>query len=91
MSVGVELFLLGLTLLLVGSALLIISLLLKTVEESSEKIERRSEVSGGGVVIVGPIPIVFGSNRRTAVIAGLIGIVLTILALVMFILMRWGA
>ncbi len=48
------------------------------------------KVSGGGVVIIGPIPIIFGSDRRAALIAAVIGAVLTVIALITFLLMNWG-
>jgi len=74
--------------MLVGFTLLVTSLLLKAVEEPHEEVESKSKVSGGGVIVIGPIPIVFGSDKKAAIIAGLIGIALTLLALIMFFIMR---
>jgi uncharacterized protein (TIGR00304 family) len=42
--------------------------------------ERRSEVKGGGVILIGPIPIVFGSDAKWASIAIVLAIVLIVLA-----------
>lgn len=37
-----------------------------------------SNVSAGGVVFIGPIPIVFGSDRKTAYSAAVLGIILMV-------------
>jgi len=39
---------------------------------------RKTSVKGGGVVLIGPIPIVFGSNWKIAVIMMIIAIILII-------------
>ncbi len=43
-----------------------------------------SDVKGGGVVLIGPIPIVFGSDAKWASVAIGLAIVLIALALVFF-------
>ena len=48
------------------------------------------KVSGGGVVIIGPIPIIFGSDKKAAMVAAAIGAALTVIALITFLLMNWG-
>lgn len=40
------------------------------------------EVKGGGVVMIGPIPIIFGSDAKWASIAIVLAIALVVLALV---------
>lgn len=54
-------------------------------EVSSEDM-RKSKVSTGGVVLIGPFPIVFGTDRRVTVIALLITIVV-LASLVLFLLL----
>lgn len=39
----------------------------------------RSNVKGGGVIMIGPIPIIFGSDRKSAEIAIILAIVLMLL------------
>ena len=46
------------------------------------------EAEYGGVIIIGPIPIVFGSNTRAALLAAVLGAVLMVLAIVMVLLAR---
>ena len=67
----------GLMIVFIGVVLLIMSLALELGGD-------RAKVSGGGVVIVGPVPIVFGTDRRAALIAAAVGAVLTVLAIVLF-------
>ena len=48
---------------------------------SSEPREGRTEVKGGGVVMIGPIPIVFGSDAKWATLAMAVAIALIVIAL----------
>lgn len=43
-----------------------------------------SEVKGGGVLLLGPIPIVFGSDAKWATVAILLAMVLMVLAFLFF-------
>lgn len=44
--------------------------------------ERDTSVKGGGVILIGPIPIVFGSDKRFVLIAMVLAIVLMLLAII---------
>ena len=46
-------------------------------------------VRGGGVILIGPIPIVFGSDVGAVKVALILAIVVMILAFVLFYLPRW--
>mgnify|MGYP000232779001 CR=1 FL=1 len=50
------------------------------------KTMRGGKVEAGGVVIVGPIPIVFGTSARATKMVLILAIALTILAIILFIL-----
>jgi len=67
----------GLFLLFVGFAVLILGLMLGSRSE-----ERR--VKGAGVILVGPIPIVFGSDAKWATIAVVLAIVLVLLMIALY-------
>lgn len=77
-----------LDLILLGTAIIIagiVVVLFATISSSgtkSDETEKRTEVRGGGVIMIGPIPIIFGSDPKWAVIAILLAIVLVVLALV---------
>jgi len=68
----VDLILAGLVLVLAGLGVIAVSLL-------SEGRRAGSEVKGGGVLMVGPIPIVFGSDSMWASVAIVLAIVLVLL------------
>ncbi len=67
----------GLVLVLVGIGVIVISLL-------TEKRESGARVRGGGVVMVGPIPIIFGSDAKWASAAIVLAIVLILLSLMVY-------
>jgi uncharacterized protein (TIGR00304 family) len=71
-----ELILLGLLLIFLGVLILMLSLW-RTGEGRAET---------GGVVIVGPVPIVFGTSQRAAAAVMALAIVLTALVLLLFLL-----
>jgi uncharacterized protein (TIGR00304 family) len=43
--------------------------------------EKEVEVKGGGVIMIGPIPIIFGTDPKWAVVAMVLAIVLIVLSL----------
>ncbi len=79
----VSFMIIGVLLVLIGFILLIIGLL----RESS----RETRVEGGGVIIVGPIPIVFGSSQRVSMLLLVLAIILTLLSITLFILYNRGS
>ena len=73
----------GVLLIAVGFLPVIISFIQTAMQSSSG----HSNTGFGGVIMIGPIPIVFGSSPQLAVAAMLIAIALTIIS---FILLRRG-
>jgi len=67
----------GVVLIVVGFAFAALSLL-----TSPHKVGR--EVRGAGIVMVGPIPIVLGSDARWATLALVLAIVLTVLLVLLY-------
>lgn len=60
----------------------IVMLLLSFFTQVPQEDRRRPErMSAGGVVLIGPIPIIFGGDRRTAVLALVLGFIALILIL----------
>ncbi|MCE4600259.1 MAG: DUF131 domain-containing protein [Desulfurococcales archaeon] len=55
-----------------------------------EAIGSGGRVEGGGVVIIGPIPIVFGTSGRAALLAAVLGVVLMVLAIAFYLIGRSG-
>ena len=67
----------GLVLVAAGLGILAVSALTK------RKKEEGTRVQGGGVVLIGPIPIIFGSDARWATIAIVLAIVLVVLTIIL--------
>ena len=72
-------FTLGLFIIFIGFIIIIFALLFREVEKGEE-----AKSKGGGIIIIGPIPIVFGSDKHMILFAAVIGIILTIFALIIF-------
>jgi len=70
----IDLVLAGLILVIAGLGVMAASML-------AEGRKTGSEVKGGGVLLVGPIPIIFGSDARWASVAIALAIVLVVLVL----------
>ncbi|MET1159809.1 MAG: DUF131 domain-containing protein [Thermoprotei archaeon] len=47
---------------------------------------REARVEGGGVVVIGPIPIVLATSKRAAELLLILAIILTVLAIILFLL-----
>ncbi len=74
------LLIIGLALILLGTMLLILPEK-RTREEgdSSRGDEKASMIKGGAVVMIGPIPLVVGSDSRTALLMMLVALAIMIL------------
>ena len=70
----------GMMLIFIGFLIIIIDLIMHYGMRGGTE----SRVRGGGVVIVGPVPIVFGSDKKMAVIAAIIGAVLTLITVLTY-------
>ena len=72
----VDLVLAGILLVLVGFGVIMVSMLSQARKEGSE-------VKGGGVVMIGPVPIIFGSDMKWASVAIVLAIILIVLTVVL--------
>jgi uncharacterized protein (TIGR00304 family) len=71
------LFNIGLLLALAGLALAIVTIFLAFLRSA----RGTKQVRGGGVVMIGPVPIVFGTDKESVRILMLLGIVLMVVLL----------
>jgi len=77
------LIMLGIILIMLGLFILVFWVITRSVQESAGiNGKENANVKAGGVIMIGPVPIVFGSNRRSALMAIILAIVLIILALI---------
>ncbi len=72
----VDLVLAGVLLVVVGFGVMVVAML-------SQGGRGETEVRGGGVVMIGPVPIIFGSDMKWASVAIALAVVLVVLALVL--------
>ncbi len=83
--IGISLLLFAIAFVLIVAGMLLV--FLSTTREGSEA----KRVEGGGVVIVGPLPIVFGTSERIAKSLVILAIVLTVFVLAVFLFMNYLA
>lgn len=77
-GLGWKLVMLGFALIIAGIAAVMVGTLLEAARSGKGEV--------GGVVIIGPFPIVWGSSPGAAKTAALLGIVLLVLAVLVFLL-----
>ena len=70
----------GLTLIFAGILVIIIAVIMLSVRNSG-----KGNVRGGGAIIIGPVPIIFGTDKKSLKTVVLLSLVLTILLLVVMI------
>jgi len=70
----------GVLLMIIGFLLLVLSSFIETASRAEE-----SRVEAGGVIIVGPIPLVLATSTRIALILLILAIILTVLAIVAYV------
>jgi len=75
-SLGTALALAGMLIMIVATVLLLLS-----------KKGKTGEVRGGGVILIGPIPIVFGTDKQSLKTILLLSIVLTTLLIALVIIL----
>jgi|BEDMetMinimDraft_2_1075160.scaffolds.fasta_scaffold00139_11 uncharacterized protein (TIGR00304 family) len=76
------LFYIGLLAMIIGFLLLFGYLIYLAIKGSN----REREVRGGGIIIIGPIPIVFGSSKGITRTLLILAIALTLLSIILFLL-----
>lgn len=76
-TIGAMVIILGVLLLIVGTVLL-------SPGKGEESTKSSSQVRGGGVVMIGPIPIIFGTDKGSVVVAVILAIILMVLSYLIF-------
>lgn len=95
--IGSTLLLIGIFVIFIGFLMIMISIVLSIfknsesrqdysgrAESESEKSPEgkiESKIKGGGVIMIGPIPIIFGSDKESAKMAVILAIILMLLSL----------
>ncbi len=76
-----DLLVFGILLILAGFIVIFVSVLLEALKSAKD-----AEVKGGGVVMIGPIPIIFGSDTKWATIAIVLALTLLILGILYYVI-----
>ncbi len=74
----------GNTIITVGILVIFIGFILIFAGTALQTSGKTSDVKTGGVVLIGPIPIIFGSDKGTIITAVIMAIILMILAYFLF-------
>jgi uncharacterized protein (TIGR00304 family) len=75
------LYALGIALIFVGILLIVIAIIL--VSASGDK---KGKVKGGGAIIIGPVPIIFGTDKKSLKTVLLLSLALTLMLVVAMVL-----
>ncbi|MDA4117119.1 MAG: DUF131 domain-containing protein [Thaumarchaeota archaeon] len=81
-----DLTVIGTAIILSGFMLVILAMISSA--RSSENGERQTQAKGGGVIMVGPIPIIFGSDAKWTSIAIALAIALIVIVFLSGVSMR---
>ena len=72
---------LGITMIFVGVLLVFLGVL-------AQAMQGGGEAEAGGVIIIGPLPIIFGTSSKAALLAAVLGLVMMLLALLLWLQAR---
>ncbi len=75
---------LGIALIMIGVLLVFLGVLAASLGSGGGE----GEVEAGGVVVIGPIPIIFGTSSKAALAAAVLGLIMMLLALLMWLQAR---
>jgi len=76
---------LGLTLIFVGVIIMVIATLLMFFSN----VKGKDKVRGGGAIIIGPVPIVFGTDKESLRTVLLLAIALTVLLIILTVVVHF--
>ncbi|MBI3023660.1 MAG: TIGR00304 family protein [Thaumarchaeota archaeon] len=83
----VDLVTLGVVVIVLGFLIIFLTTLISARSRRRDGGEGGTELKGGGVVMIGPIPIIFGTDPKWTSIAIVLAIILVVLS---FIFMQYG-
>ena len=88
MSLDVEAaYLLGFALVVVGLLVVVVSLIFMSRRRSPS--EGRTKVRGAGVIMIGPIPIIFGTDKKSVKEVLVLALALTVVVFVITVVYYW--
>ncbi|MCW4001174.1 MAG: DUF131 domain-containing protein [Candidatus Bathyarchaeota archaeon] len=79
-------YMLGIALVVAGIIVIVVALAKASMGGGKEG---KSRVRGGGVVMIGPIPIIFGTDKNSVKEVVALALALTVVVLIVFLLFYW--
>ncbi len=73
---------LGVILIMLGLFSIVFWMISRSIQENSRE-KTKENIKAGGVIMIGPVPIIFGSDKKSVLIVILLAIVLMILAIIL--------
>jgi len=78
------LYIMGIVLILVGIPIIVLAVIVLSMRSAG-----KSKIRGGGAVIIGPIPIIFGTDKKSLKTIISLSLALTILLIIMLVIRYW--
>ncbi len=78
-------FALGITLVFVGVAIIVAAIIIAWIGSS----KRKGNVRGAGVIMIGPIPIIFGTDKKSVKVVLALALAVAIVILLIIVLNYW--
>ena len=75
------LYALGIALILIGGLIIVLAVLLFSLLSA-----KKGKIKGGGAIIIGPVPIIFGTDKKSLKTVLLLSLALTVLLLIVMII-----
>ena len=74
----------GIVLILVGISIIVLAVIVLSMRSAG-----KSKIRGGGAVIIGPIPIIFGTDKKSIKTIVSLSLALTILLIIVLVIRYW--
>lgn len=78
------LYSMGIVLILVGIPIIVLAVIVLSMRSAG-----KSKIRGGGAVIIGPIPIIFGTDKKSLKTIISLSLALTILLIIVLVIRYW--
>jgi len=77
------LIIVGIALIIFGFFLVALGMIRSVQEAGEEYPPYKGKVKGGGVILIGPVPVVFGTDKKYALLLMILAIVIMLLAILL--------
>lgn len=75
---------LGIALVIIGIIIIVVAIVIASIGKS-----KKGDVQGAAVIMIGPIPIIFGTDKKSVKFVLVLALALTIVALIIIVVNYW--